>query len=282
MNEKPRRRWLRFGLRTLFVSVTLLCCWLGWETSVVRERKAVMAEYQANGMFHFTPAAEYTPYPLPGQSPPPSATVPWVRRWLGDAAIQQIWFYRHGYGPTEADIQRVTRVFPEAEMHESLPEPCHPGCFPRGTAVDTPSGPRRIESIQPGDLVISIQTNGEPATIAVQAVFVTENVLWKVVTEDGALITTQTQPLCLATDQTRRAGELRPSDTILQRRDGVLRPVRVLEVSSTDRMEKVFNLVLGDREVFIANGYLARSKPPLSAFAPRKHALSQSERRLGD
>jgi hypothetical protein len=269
MNEKPRRRWLRFGLRTLFVVVTVRCCWLAWETSVVRQRKAVMQEYQTNGMFHFTSAAEFTPYPLPGEPPPPVATVPLVRSWLGDVAIQQVWFYRHGLGPTDADIQRVTRVFPEAELHESLPEPCHPGCFPRGTLVETPEGPRPIDSIQPGDLVTAIQADGEPATIAVQSVFVTENVLWKVATDEGILITTQTQPLCLATDKTRPAGELQPNDAILQCKDGALRGVRVLEVSSTGRMQKVFNLVLGDREVFIANHFLARSKPPtLSAFAP--------------
>ena len=38
---KPRRRWLSFSLRGMFVAVTLLGCWLGWQVRIVRERQAV-------------------------------------------------------------------------------------------------------------------------------------------------------------------------------------------------------------------------------------------------
>jgi hypothetical protein len=36
---KPRKsRWFRFSLRTMFVLVTMVCVWLGWEVSVSRFR----------------------------------------------------------------------------------------------------------------------------------------------------------------------------------------------------------------------------------------------------
>src|SRR5688572_1153388 len=41
MDAKPKRRWLRFSVRTLLVAVTIFCMWLGWQVSIVRERKAV-------------------------------------------------------------------------------------------------------------------------------------------------------------------------------------------------------------------------------------------------
>jgi len=162
----------------------------------------------------------------------------------------------------------VTSVFPEAEVREVPLEPCHPGCFPRGTLVETPSGPRLIETLQAGDLVTAFLKSGERLDAPVQSVFVTDNRLWQVETDEATLITTETQPLCLATDRTRGAGELQPGDTILHYSGGEIRTVKVLAVTQTDRAEKVFNLILGDSELFIANGFLARSKPP-AAVATR-------------
>ena len=43
MNEKPKRRWFAFRLRTLFVAVAILACGLGWvafEAKRVRDRIA--------------------------------------------------------------------------------------------------------------------------------------------------------------------------------------------------------------------------------------------------
>ena len=39
---KPKRRWFRFSLRTLLVTVTLLCVWLGWQARIVQERKGLL------------------------------------------------------------------------------------------------------------------------------------------------------------------------------------------------------------------------------------------------
>jgi hypothetical protein len=47
---------------------------------------------------------------------------------------------------------------------ESPPPPCHPGCFPAGTAVATPGGPRPIESLRRGDLVTLVGPDGTPTS----------------------------------------------------------------------------------------------------------------------
>ncbi len=126
----------------------------------------------------------------------------------------------------------------------------------------------KIDSIQPGDFITALHSSGETVTVKVQSVFVTDNRLWKVDTEAGVLFTTQTQPLCLTAERTLPAGELQAGDKVLRLQDGKMHAVKVFGVSPTDRKEKVFNLILGHSEVFIAGGFLARSKPP-AAIATR-------------
>ena len=43
----PRRRWFQFGLRTLFVLMTLVALWLAWELNFIRERQAWLRENPA-------------------------------------------------------------------------------------------------------------------------------------------------------------------------------------------------------------------------------------------
>jgi hypothetical protein len=201
--------------------------------------------------------------------PRPVAQISAMRRWLGDVAIQEIGYYRHMVSSSDLSPDEIKRLFPEATVHEMmLHEPCHPGCFPHGTPVDTPAGPRPIETIAAGDEVIAYRKTGERFTACVQSIFNTQNRLWRVTTEAGELMTTETQPLCLADAkgeaayETRQAGQLAAGDAILRLHAGELQAVKVLAVARTSRVEKVINLVLGDCEAFIANGYLARSKPP--------------------
>jgi hypothetical protein len=265
MPEQPKSRWFRFSLRSLFIIVTVLGCWLGWESSVVRQRKALLKKLDASIAFELTTAEEwqrrYINGPPPGE---PVAKVRLVRRWLGDVAIQEIGYYEHIYSASSAELSQAKRVFPEARLRPRDPplEPCHPGCFPRGTLVETLQGRRLIETILPGDLLTVILPEGSSASVAVQSVFVTHNRLWQIDTSAGRLITTQIQPICVATDRTVRAGDLQPGQSILHYENGELRAAEVASVAPTDRIEQVFNLVLSNSEVFVAGGFLARSKPP--------------------
>jgi hypothetical protein len=43
------RRWLRFGLRTLLVLVTLLCVWLGWFMHGVQKQRKAAARLEKYG-----------------------------------------------------------------------------------------------------------------------------------------------------------------------------------------------------------------------------------------
>ncbi len=285
MTTKPRR-WFSFSLRTMFVVVTALCCGLAWEMSIVRQRKVELRSLQTVPGVQVLTAETWLQLLSPGPVAPKMATIPRVREWLGDEAIQEISYDPRFHQHSKSDLSRIQRIFPEAELRETpLPlEPCHPGCFPRGTLVETPQGPRPIESVQPGDALVTILPDGQTVTANVQSVFVTKNRLWKVETEEGDLLTTQTQPLCVAAaqrnsfgsgsgmnsvllDRTVRAGDLQRGDYILRSTGGEIHAVQVRQVSRTDRTEKVFNLVIGDCEVFIAGGFLARSKPPAEVAA---------------
>jgi hypothetical protein len=254
----------------MLVVVTALCVWLAWESSVVRERRELRREL-TESRFEFETAAEAlrrgvwtSNPPLPGTGSSKVARVSLIRRLLGDEAIQHIWYVPHYQEPEETKelLARLKRVFPEAQLSERLFEPCHPGCFPHGTLVETPAGPRRIETLQVGDLVTSLAATGEPIAVPIEAVFRTDNRLWEVATAKGVIVTTETQPLCTSLGQIETAGNLQPGDTIVRWESGTPKSETIETVHQTERIEPVINLVLDGGEYFIASGCVARSKPP--------------------
>jgi hypothetical protein len=141
-------------------------------------------------------------------------------------------------------------------------EPCHPGCFPAGTAIRTPAGPQPIERLREGDVVTTVGPDGAAAPGTVAAVFTTTNRLVQVRTEAGDLVTTTTQPLALAGGGFRAAGELQAGDRVWRWDGRERRAVTVRSVAPTGREERVFNLILGEPVAFVADGFLVRSKPP--------------------
>jgi hypothetical protein len=103
---KPKRHWLRFSVRTLLLAITLLCVWLGWQVSIVNERKAVkqlLLEHDG----------AYPPVHVlgPGDSEWP-AVPSRVRGWLGDTTHFSVW----AYDLTDEEFERVGRAFPEADV----------------------------------------------------------------------------------------------------------------------------------------------------------------------
>jgi hypothetical protein len=269
MNAAPNR-WFRFSLRTLLILITVVCCYLAYETSVVRHRRSELARLRSSWAFNFTTVEEVArrypggpPSYFPPVKKPPSVSL--VRQWLGDQPIQYIGYYSHMV--SEAERQRVARIFPEAQMMEDHPplEPCHPGCFPRGTLVETPTGQRPIETIGVGEILITVSPGGETTAAAVQSVFVTTNRLWQIETEAGVLFTTEVQPLVLAGGEAIPAGQLQPGNLILRREGNEQSPVHIRSVAPTQRIEQVINLVLGGSQNFIAGGYVARGKPPAAS-----------------
>lgn len=149
--------------------------------------------------------------------------------------------------------------------NEPPPPPCHPGCFPAGTLVQTPSGLRAIEDIHPSETVLLIGSDGVATSGPVSSKFDTCNRLVEVETDAGNLLTTLTQPLCLVDGGFRTAGDLTSGDKIWRWENDERRAALVHAVSSTGREATVYNMVVGDSSVFVANGFLARGKPPLDA-----------------
>ena len=112
----PKRRWFRFSLRTLFVVVTVFGFWLGWQLSIVRERKAVLSEIQrvsSPGDF-----SELSVSVLEGKdnygSLPEYARVSRIRRCLGDNSY---WFINLPEKLSPTLVERTEYVFPEANLH---------------------------------------------------------------------------------------------------------------------------------------------------------------------
>jgi len=155
------------------------------------------------------------------------------------------------------------KVKQSIDVHtEGPPVPCHPGCFPAGTMIQAGSELKAVETIRVGDSITTISKDAVTGTGKVSAIFVTKNRLLEVRTENKTLVTTITQPLSLASGELRAAGELKKDDTIIMMIDGIKVQTKVKEVVTTSRYETVYNLVLGEPTLFIANGFLARSKPP--------------------
>jgi Hint domain len=148
------------------------------------------------------------------------------------------------------------------------PQPCHPGCFPAGTPIQAPSGTRPVENLRVGDVVTTVGPDGAPGQGTVSAVFVTTNRLIEVRTDGATLVTTETQPLALADGPLRAAGELKAGDRIYTWDGRTRRAVAVRSVVATGREAQVFNLVLGEPVLFVADGFLARSKPPAPVIDP--------------
>jgi hypothetical protein len=146
--------------------------------------------------------------------------------------------------------------------------PCHPGCFPAGTPIQAPGGARPVENLRVGDVVTTVGPDGAPGQGTVSAVFVTTNRLIEVRTDGASLVTTETQPLALADGPLRAAGELKAGDRIYTWDGRSRRAVAVRSVVATGREAQVFNLVLGEPVLFVAGGFLARSKPPAPVIDP--------------
>ncbi len=156
---------------------------------------------------------------------------------------------------------------------ENLYPPCHPGCFPGGTAIATPDGLRAIETIKPGEIVTLVASDGSTIRGPVLSVFRSTNRLVDLRTESGTLRTTGLQPLCLASGGFQTAGNLKTGDVIWRWLDGKRQETRVMSVVQTEEDAPVFNLVVGESAVFVAGGFLAKGKPP----ATEESAVTQAK-----
>jgi hypothetical protein len=95
------RRWYQFGLRSLFMAMTLAAVPLGWiaySLNWIHQRRAVFDQLQVRAMS------------LRDESTEAPAGL-----WLfGESGVQEIWCRNL----TPRDVELVERLFPEAEIVE--------------------------------------------------------------------------------------------------------------------------------------------------------------------
>ena len=104
---KPRR-WLRFSLRTMFLLLTVLSVWLGWNLNRVRQRERLLS---LAGVYKFDGG------PLSRGLKNARATaprVPVVWSWLGAKHVGLLYLDR--YRITDPDFEHYRAMFPEANL----------------------------------------------------------------------------------------------------------------------------------------------------------------------
>ncbi len=118
-----RRSWLRFNLRSLFVVLTGVGVWLGWELFRMRQRAESRTWIVSHGGvwdgFDGARSAAGTGweglryFPIVTEA---KKRVSLSRRLLGDTAVMYIGF-PHG-AASEGDLTRLKKLFPEAFVVE--------------------------------------------------------------------------------------------------------------------------------------------------------------------
>jgi hypothetical protein len=115
MPTAPKRRWLRFSIRTMFVAFTVVAMWLGWNVHAVRQRQAKLAELQAD-IFRVVVSTRAEHDALyPNISNEPMLQVSIVRRLLGDEPVYWINFLPL-WGVSDAEFDATADLFPEARV----------------------------------------------------------------------------------------------------------------------------------------------------------------------
>lgn len=109
------RRWLNFSLRMMFVVITLIACYLGYHANIVHARRHVRQLYD-----------EYSAVQFSDTHGRLQSQIPWIRRLMGDAAVQDIYLHRYAGGVTGEEEELLKRTFPEADVSEVLMIPAVP------------------------------------------------------------------------------------------------------------------------------------------------------------
>jgi hypothetical protein len=102
MNLAPKRRLLRFSLRTLFVVVTLLVIAAAWPAMRVAQRRSWTTELRARGAL----VVDWSDNS--GHEPP--------KLWRIYGAVPVQWIELPSSGFSDGELAQVSSLFPEADM----------------------------------------------------------------------------------------------------------------------------------------------------------------------
>jgi hypothetical protein len=112
--DKPRRRWFSFSLRTLFVLVTIFGVWLGLQVKWMQDRHAALDWVKAQEVvWHEIPVSQGA---ILGRD------APWQLRLLGESGAEQVSVLVENDERAPRQ-QTLERLFPEAEVLVLTPGP---------------------------------------------------------------------------------------------------------------------------------------------------------------
>jgi hypothetical protein len=108
-----RRRWFRCSLRTIFVGLTLVCCWLGYEIRPVRSRAGMLVWCGSHGGDVEIQNDLILQCPLARCFSGPPREIGWIRRRLGDRPVASMYFKP---APPLDQQRELIQLFPEADL----------------------------------------------------------------------------------------------------------------------------------------------------------------------
>jgi hypothetical protein len=101
--------WFRFSLRAMFEAVTVFGLWLGWQVSIVRQRKQLLINWELNPRGVGAVVFHAGDRPLSSDN---AIEVSWIRRLLGDRTVGSIFLL----GASDEDEEQAKKAFPESEV----------------------------------------------------------------------------------------------------------------------------------------------------------------------
>ena len=105
----PKHRWFAFSLRAMFVVVTVLCIWLGWNLHQVQEREMLLKAMPARGvrLQQFDGIVVSGPLPL-------------AWRVLGAQPLDFNWIILPKGEFTDDEVARIRIHFPDAAVSRTF------------------------------------------------------------------------------------------------------------------------------------------------------------------
>jgi hypothetical protein len=133
------------------------------------------------------------------------------------------------------------------------------GCLPAGTQIDTPAGPRRIEDLRPGDLVLSLRLTPKPSLIRATVGAVATSRSVRCIRLNDEWLATPGQRIRAASGWVR-VGDLEARSCVMDR-SGAL--IEISSVLTVEGYFETYDLTINDPcDNYVAGGLLCHNNPP--------------------
>lgn len=136
------------------------------------------------------------------------------------------------------------------------------GCFPKGTEITTPFGPRDISGLQKGDFVIAMnRQSGEKQIRKILKKLTHRNrKIWRLEFSDGSSVSATAVHSFSINGKWKKATEIKSGDIIVSYgADGGFSQKTVTVSTETSESADVYNLIVEGDFNFVAGGVIAHS-----------------------